>query len=248
MTKSAWDAFYTTKERLKTLCAEWNEKHKDELSKYFGPLPAGDYSVFNSDLDKIKESTEIKLLLLGDNPGKVEREKENLRYLAGPAGKLGKRFFSTHKDLGIKFPDDAIVLNKTPFFTPRTRDLKDLILSSSDDLKKDILSSMAIMASAASRIHKALALGSPLWITGYSEMGRGRVFFPFSNQLLKDYDGGRDPAWEWVGVFQHFSMNRFLIDYNQYKKNKSEKGVIFCNTPAALSALGKDHRVKIFGV
>ena len=49
--------------------------------------------VYNRDLDKITQDDEIKLIVIGDNPGKDEQLQKNNRYLVGQAGKLADSFF-----------------------------------------------------------------------------------------------------------------------------------------------------------
>ena len=47
--------------------------------------------------------------------------------------------------------------------------------------------------------------------------------------------------WEYVYLYQHFSMNRFLIDLKEYKQKED------LSVEQALHEIGKKHRIEIFG-
>ena len=83
--------------------------------------------VYNTDLDKITAADDIKLIVIGDNPGKDEQLNKNQRYLCGQAGKLAEGFFKNHPDLGIDFRRNVIILNKTPIHSAKTAQLKTMI-------------------------------------------------------------------------------------------------------------------------
>ena len=58
-----------------------------------------------------------------------------------------------------------------------------------------------------------------------------------------DTDGKEDTAWKKVFVYQHFSMNRFLVDLNDFQKKN-----MGTDLPKALEALGHLHRDEIFSL
>lgn len=79
--------------------------------------------VYNTALDAITEDDDIRLIVIGDNPGKSEQLATNRKYLVGQAGKIAEGFFRRNPELGIDFRKNAIILNKTPLHTAKTREL-----------------------------------------------------------------------------------------------------------------------------
>lgn len=79
--------------------------------------------VYNTALDAITEDDDIRLIVIGDNPGKSEQLTTNRKYLVGQAGKIAEGFFRRNPELGIDFRRNAIILNKTPLHTAKTREL-----------------------------------------------------------------------------------------------------------------------------
>jgi len=86
------------------------------------------------------------------------------------------------------------------------------------------------------------------------------IFAPYRDALKAAYAGS--DAWKSVFVYQHFSMNRFLIDLKAYQKNRAadgggkkthgnKKGAALSGTNASLACdlekLGEYHRKEIFG-
>ena len=168
--------------------------------------------VYNESLDAITEADTIKIILVGDNPGR--REQETGRYLIGPSGKLAENFFRAHPALGIDFRKNVLILNKTPVHTPRTADLKKLPGIGgglNPDIAALIRQSQREMAAILSRFYAALR-PVQIWIAGYSEMRKGGIFAEYTNALFDLL-----PA---AGIFlyRHFSMNQFLIDNNDKAK------------------------------
>jgi hypothetical protein len=164
--------------------------------------------VYNESLDAVTEADTIKIILVGDNPGR--REQETGRYLSGPSGKLAENFFRARPALGIDFRKNVAILNKTPVHTPRTADLKKLSGSGgalNQDLATLIRQSQREMASILHRFYAALR-PVKIWIIGYSEMRRGGLFAEYTNALFDML-----PAAD-IFLYRHFSMNQFLIDYN----------------------------------
>jgi hypothetical protein len=82
-----------------------------------------------------------------------------------------------------------------------------------------------------------------LWLVGYSELKEKGIFTEYKNALKNEYleNGKFEESWENVFVFQHFSMNRFSIDLNNYKKENENLQLKEC-----LKKLGKNHKEEIF--
>ena len=85
-----------------------------------------------------------------------------------------------------------------------------------------------------------------LWLVGYAELKEKGIFAPYRDALKAAYAGS--DAWKSVFVYQHFSMNRFLIDLKAYQKNRavneSEENRSLARD---LEKLGEYHRKEIFG-
>jgi len=161
--------------------------------------------VYNTALDEIGPDSEIKLILVGDNPGRREQMAENRRYLIGPSGKIAEKFFRDNPSLGIDFRKNVIILNKSPVHTPRTADLR--------QLKGARHLAQRFMARLLLEFHEAIASGGKIpqvWITGYSEMGKKGIFAPYSEELKTIY--GKNSLKNKVFLYRHFSMNQFTID------------------------------------
>ena len=166
--------------------------------------------VYNTALDEIGPDSEIKMILVGDNPGRREQSAENRRYLIGPSGKIAEKFFRDNPSLGIDFRKNVIILNKTPVHTPRTADLRRL----GDSLKNDCHLSLRFMARLLFEFHEALTSETcnppPVWITGYCELGKNGIFESYTEELKAVY--GKSNLKKSVFLFRHFSMNQFTAD------------------------------------
>ncbi|MDR1212367.1 MAG: uracil-DNA glycosylase family protein [Spirochaetaceae bacterium] len=200
-----------------------------------GPAYTVEHPVlYNGALDELEGGSGIRLILVGDNPGR--REQEQGRYLVGPSGKIAESFFRKHPELGIDFRLDVIILNKTPVHTPRTAELREL--GRSGGLEQVLAESQRFMANIIHRFHTALA-PLPVWIIGYSEMKKGGIFEVFTESLKSLY--AKSPARKKeLFLFRHFSMNQFTIDLKRQAKGKE-------GTAAALDRIGAAYRNRVFG-
>jgi hypothetical protein len=173
--------------------------------------------VYNSALNDINADSEIRLILVADNPGRREQAAENRRYLVGPSGKIAEKFFRDNPALGIDFRRNVVILNKTPIHTPRTVELRELCRIGGDAVETALDNSQRVMARLLLEFHKALNHGRgirvPVWITGYSEMKKNSVFAAYTEELKTLYDntGFKDS----IFLYRHFSMNQFTIDLKQ---------------------------------
>jgi len=174
--------------------------------------------VYNDALDDVQPDSEIRLILVADNPGRREQAAENRRYLVGPSGKIAEKFFRDNPGLNIDFRKNVIILNKTPIHTPRTVELRELCRLGGAALETALVESQRIMARLLREFHQALAQNRrgkspPVWITGYSEMKKGGVFEAYTNELKAIYS---DTALKnSIFLYRHFSMNQFTIDLKQ---------------------------------
>jgi hypothetical protein len=225
--RSSWDKFKNARENFRHLTNELSEtlpglkniqqkladtraEGKNAVYKVETPV------VYNTALDEITSSSEIKLILVADNPGRREQAAENRRYLVGPSGKIAQKFFRDNPALGIDFSENVIILNKTPIHTPRTNqhpeqhrtnpETENDNLAPKQEKKKKKMASLLL--------DFQIALGAPVWITGYSEMKKSGIFEAYT-QTLKDLYIKNKEMYRQLLFFRHFSMNQFTIDLKQ---------------------------------
>ena len=176
--------------------------------------------VYNSTLDDVACDDEIKLILVADNPGRREQVAENRRYLVGPSGKIAKKFFLDNPALGIDFLKNVIILNKTPIHSARTTELRELCRMETQAYATSVTRAIFAALEESQRTMAALllefheALGSPVWITGYSEMKKGGIFEVYT-ESLKELYSGKEEMYKQIYLYRHFSMNQFTIDLKQ---------------------------------
>ena len=85
------------------------------------------------------------------------------------------------------------------------------------------------MAEKTAELHRELCRSGDsddskpeLWLVGYSELKNKGIFTGYKDCLKECYSDG--DFWDKVFVFQHFSMNRFTIDLNDFIKSTCENG------------------------
>lgn len=271
MTDSQWKIFSTFKKELKEKCDEWNKFAAEliplqkETSREDTPdYPVENAVVYNTALDELTSDSEIKLIVIGDNPGKSEQLNINQKYLVGQAGKLADGFFKKHPELEIDFRKNVIILNKTPIHSAKTKHLSKIeksLESKNSPASKLIHDSQIWMAQKTARLHidlynAALATYTDpsnipflpqLWLVGYSELKPRGLFLPYRDTLAQTYNGqpkstgtSIDP-WSHVFVYQHFSMNCFNKDITNHQAANSS-----LTLKQSLEHLGNIHKAEIF--
>ncbi len=254
MTDGQWNAFCEYKENLRKKCGQWlnladrlSPLQKAAAEKDTPEYPLETSVVYNTAYDEIQKEDEIKLIVIGDNPGKDEQLKKNRRYLVGQSGKIADGFFRRNPELGVDFRKNVIIMNKTPVHTAKTSHLKYLLKNGGQEIAELIEQSQREMAEMAARLHQELIeqkspgeKSAQLWLVGYAELkGRG-LFLSYRDVLKNAYHG--KTTWDDVFVFQHFSMNRFLVDLKDFRA--SNDGL---SLEESLKKLGHQHRDEIFG-
>lgn len=215
------------------------EASREDTPPYSHDTPV----VYNTAWDGITEEDEIRLIVVGDNPGKEEQLATKRAYLVGQSGRVAEGFFRRNPSLGVDFRRNAMITNKTPLHTAKTKHLKYLSAKGSPAVARAIQESQLEMARLTARLHQRLFAegGTRLYMVGYAELkGRG-MFLDWRDELARCYQPCPD-AWEHVLAFQHFSMNRFLVDLKNYMEENRETDVA-----RALDALGRQHRDEIWG-
>ncbi|MBR5646482.1 MAG: hypothetical protein IKX23_07595 [Treponema sp.] len=199
--------------------------------------------VYNQVLDSITLEDDIKLIVIADNPGKDEQLKKNNRYLVGQAGKIAEGYFCKNKELNIDFRKNVIILNKTPVHSAKTTQLKAIMKDK--EASELILESQLWMAEKTAQLLLDYNSGNEkkaeIWLVGYSELKAKGIFEPYR---LKLYERLSDTSeWNKVYVFQHFSMNRFIIDLKNYiiADNSAHIPLI-----ESIHRLGNTHKREIF--
>lgn len=204
--------------------------------------------VYNTALDDITEESDIRLIVIGDNPGKDEQRERNKRYLVGQSGKLAEGFFAKNSEFNTDFRKNVIILNKTPIHTAKTAHLKYLRKYGGKEIRAIISESQLYMAQKTARLHQDLCTAAAsegtlpeLWLVGYAELKQNGLFLEYRTELKETYDKS-GLAWERLFVFQHFSMNRFSIDLRNFMRRHSGMGIV-----EATHLLGQEHKKEIFG-
>lgn len=257
MTNFQWECFNKFRNTFKDMVTQWNNQAKsliivqEKAMEFFKNV---DYElqtpiVYNTALDEITQNDEIKLIVIGDNPGKDEQLTKNQKYLVGQAGKLGNSFFKNHDELGIDFRKNVIILNKTPIHSAKTNQLKKFATFGGKEIEDLLKETQIWMAQETAKLHQKLLQGSEnkdypqLWLVGYSELKEKGIFTDYKNELNRQYQTSEEAknAWDNVFVYQHFSMNRFSIDLKEFStENKN------LDLKTQLKTLGKKHKDEIF--
>ena len=247
MTEQEWRAFCDFREQFRKKTEEWSAYAADlyplqaaAAQKDTPPYPVQTAVVYNHALDDVVPADDIKLIVIGDNPGKDEQRAENRRYLVGQSGKIADGFFKRNPALGVDFRENVIILNKTPVHTAKTAHLKYVRKNGGEKIASLIEESQVWMAHATAELHKAL-LQSELWLVGYAELKVRGIFTLYKNALQSAYND--TDAWARVFVFQHFSMNRFLIDLKDFRAQNEALPLA-----ESLKALGSAHKTEIFSI
>ncbi len=260
MTDNQWKIFCDFKNDLKKMVTKWQElfpnlKDLQKQAAIIAKTPDYPFEtpiVYNLALEEISKNDEIKLIVIGDNPGKDEQLAKNNKYLVGQAGKIAEGFFKRNESLGIDFRKNVIILNKTPIHSAKTSQLKTIARLGGEKISEFIKESQIWMAKRTAQLHIEMnnqilqENQTELWLVGYSELKEKGLFLNYRDELKKYYsvDYKSKSNWQKVFVFQHFSMNRFTIDL----KNYIEKKIDNCKIDREiLHELGQIHRTEIFG-
>jgi hypothetical protein len=212
--RTGYRAFAEAREAFRERVARWSSelpglaKAQDELRRALGYV---DYRietpiVYNEALDEVGPGSDVRFVLVGDNPGKNEQRADRRRYLVGQSGKIAERVF--RELLGVDFRSQVVIVNKTPIHTAKTAELRKLLaLDGSAELRAVFEESQRFMAALACDV--AAAFDVPIWICGYGELGPKAIFSAWSEALKDRVSGGTTLD---VWAFPHFSMNRFSIE------------------------------------
>ncbi len=254
MNQQQWESFSKFREEFREVCQIW----KDEFSEILKPLQkisanqdkVPEYNienpvVYNTALDQITQEDEIKLIVIGDNPGKNEQLQINQKYLVGQSGKIAEGFFKKNPILKTDFRKNVIILNKTPIHTAKT---KELLFLASQNEKIAQLIKMSQIWFAKKTVELQIALDCKMWLVGYAEVKNKGIFEEYKKTLIEEYQKSEKAknAYKKFFVYQHFSMNRFLIDLNDFSK-KFPQPLSQENLEIRLDELGNLRKNQIFG-
>lgn len=240
MTGNQWEALRGFREDFRLQCDEWTRLYGSSLAPLqrealdvsdTPPYPIETSIVYNRTLDDLTRESDIRIIVVGDNPGKDEQLAKNRRYLVGQAGKLAEGFFRKNPVLGIDFRQNALILNKTTIHTAKTKDLRWVSRQGDDDIRALLSESQTWMGRHTSILAKEL--NCSFWVVGYSELREGGLFETYAGELT----AAKPPR---LRLYQHFSMNRFSIDLRE----KSDSSL---SLPENLEAVGLAHRREVLG-
>lgn len=265
MTDLQWKAFCDFKQIFLEKIEEWNKRCPQLQNLQIEAAKAAntpDYSfetpiVYNRDLDRFTKEDDIKLIVIGDNPGKDEQLAVNNKYLVGQAGKIADGFFKRNPELGVDFRKNVIILNKTPVHSAKTNQIKYIIKHGGPDVAELLKETQLWMAEQTAALHSALCSGAgssgvapELWLVGYAELKGKGIFIPYKDCLKQSYTSPATAAansacgaWNKVYVFQHFSMNRFTIDLAELTEKQGWKNLSLLER---IHNVGDLHKAEIF--
>lgn len=252
MNKNQFEIFKKFREEFKAYCEKLNSEYSEvlkPLQKSAAEADTPDYPVenaivYNTALDEITEESEIRIIVIGDNPGKDEQLSKNRKYLVGQSGKIAAGFFKKNPEFNADFRKNAIILNKTPIHTAKTKHLK-TIAKNNKKVEKLIEESQIFMAQKTAELHQKLLVEAngdfpELWLVGYAELKGKGIFIKYRDELKNAYND-KENAWNKVFVFQHFSMNRFSIDLKNFMQTVPQLPI-----SKACEKLGEQHKKEIF--
>jgi hypothetical protein len=259
LTARAYAALASIRDEFRALVEEWTAEHPYLLQAQERLRKARGYEdyrvetpiVYNRALDELESGSEIKIVLVADNPGKNEQLERNNRYLVGQSGKLAEGWM--RRELGIGFRSEVAILNKTPVHTPKTAELAMLEREAGirgDRLQALLAGSQAAMADLAWRLFEALrsdaAAGGAgpwpvLWISGLGELKDRGLFEPYRDALSRRLARASEAQAASVWAFNHFSMNQFAIELDR-KARKGETRL------EELERVGAENRKRVFGI
>lgn len=246
MTDKQWDAFCAFRENYRNLCKKWVQISDKltplqiEAAKKDTPEYKIENSiVYNTSYDKITKDDEIKIIVIGDNPGKEEQLNIKQSYLVGQAGRIAEGFFRRNSDLNVDFRKNVIIMNKTPVHTAKTSHLKFVLKNGDSSIREVIEESQKECAIITAELQKKL--DCKIWLVGYSELKEKKIFDGYRKVFVEQYNCD-SLNWEKIFVYQHFSMNRFLVDLNEFRAKNSKMSL-----EESLKTIGHGHRDEIFG-
>ena len=259
MMPTEWQAFSSFRSAFKEKCHIWQDSCHNILSPLqqkayqldnVPPYPIENSVVYNTDLDSVTPNSQIKLILVGDNPGKNEQLNVNQKYLCGLAGKIAENYFKKNPELVIDFRKNVIILNKTPVHTAKTKELYSLVKYDTD-VNNLINESQVFMAEQTMTLQNALNI--PIWLIGYGEIKTNGIFQSYLSTMTNLYTHKYMTNYDKLFVFQHFSMNRFSIDFNDFLNGKYDnvsqiksRQLQNMTLLEQLQALGTFHKEQIF--
>src|SRR5574344_1919404 len=167
MTELQWQAFENFRTEFRAKIAEWSPYasvlrplEQSAAADDTPPYPLETAVVYNRALDDITEQSDIRFIVIGDNPGKDEQLARNNRYLVGQSGKIAEGFFRRNPELSTDFRTNVLILNKTPVHTAKTAHLRSLCKNGGQEIQQLILESQLWMAQKTALLHQSLCKGA----------------------------------------------------------------------------------------
>ncbi|OYX24012.1 MAG: hypothetical protein B7Z06_09430, partial [Flavobacteriales bacterium 32-35-8] len=147
------------------------------------------------------DSSKLKYIIVGDNPGKIEYEKK--RFFIGPSGQSLRSHFKGN-ELIENFDSECVIFNKTFIHTKKTEGLKEFV-------DMELFNNIQIYcAKEISKISNEFNL--PILIFGKSKIGKDLLFDSFWKTINKFTDRKDN-----ILVFSHPSYNNFFKEWNKCK-------------------------------
>lgn len=199
--------------------------------------------MYNTDIEPLRH-TDVKLIIVADNPGQEEQTDKSYLSGNGKAGKRAQKIFDENHGLGIKFREegtmkDVLVLNKTPIHTPTTEVLQKLKKIGDHSVEIALNDSQKKMADILLRFQKTLPT-VPVWIVGTSEL---RGIFKTFTDTLEDLYAHEPKLLANVFLFRHFSRGWFEKDIKKIKEKLASETLTLT---LLHDELGREKREMVF--
>ncbi len=209
--------------------------------------------VYNLALDEVRPESDLRIIVVADNPGLQEQKLKNHRYLVGQSGKLAVSWFRNNLDMD--FRSTTIIINKTPIHTPKTAELRVLATLAGerrDKLVSLLEESQRVMARFA--IELAECLGCPLWVSGIGELRSHGIFQVWAEELRALAAFSHSDTRANILLFRHFSMNQFAIEFAAAQREEAAGNLVSADgtsgtssTLVLLKKIGVRNREKVLG-
>lgn len=243
MNNTQFDRFFSIREEFKKQCTTWTRLLpglRDAQRSLAKSSQLPDYEietpiVYNRALDSVTAKSDIRWIIVADNPGKKEQAADARNYLIGQSGITTENFFT--REFGLDFRSQTVIINKTPIHTLKTTHLR-LLTKTYPPLKPILDASQVYMAKMLISLNAVL--DARIWVMGISELGQRGIFSLWKETLARGLRDGENGIEKDLLFHNHFSMGSFATALKR-RKNANE------NTLDAVLRIGTENRIKALG-
>lgn len=204
---------------FKKRCEKWNKYAAENKQKL--------EVVYNEDLDR-KNISEIQYIIVADNPG--EKEWKNKVYLFDSKDDKKRAGYIAHETFRRLKLDEKmfLVLNKTPIFTPKSKNLNEYnespILQESMEYMAELTFNINQLKPDAQTI--IFGIGDS-FDSDKEKFDEKDLFAPYYKKLAELYVSSEENGMMFPIVSKHFSHYSFLQDFC-VKEGGTSKQIRYC--------------------